>query len=190
LRRARLTSAEVMKMNTKGMALAPSKHLRSTLGFVLGAVLTLSACGPQEVGAAAIVDGKVIKDKDVQTVALQLNTLAQGEQKLSTGNVVLSLILAPYVSSEAARAKKSVSDSAVRKVIAKVGKPSPSTMEFVRMQLALQALDEASRASILTKIAKARITVNPRYGTFDAKQVALVASSPNWIKASATPGAK
>jgi hypothetical protein len=179
-----------MTMNTRGMALAPSKHLRSTLGIVLGATLTLSACGTQEVGAAAIVDGKVIRDTDVQTVALQLNTLAEGEQKLSSSNVVLSLILAPYVSSEAARAKKSVSDAEVRKIIAKVGKPSPSTMEFVRMQLALQGLDEASRASILTKLGKARITVNPRYGTFDPKQVALVASAPNWIKASATPVAK
>jgi hypothetical protein len=149
----------------------------------LGATLVLSACGAQEVDAAAIVDGKVIKDKDVQTVSLQLSSLAQG-QKLSSSNVLLSLILAPYVASEAARTHKSVSDSQVRKLIEKVAKPAPTTMEFVRMQLALPALDETSKTSILTRIGKAKITVNPRYGTFNAKQVALVPSSPNWIKAS------
>ena len=58
------------------------------------------------------------------------------------------------------------------------------------MQLALQSLDQASKTSILTKLGKAKITVNPRYGTFDAKQIALTPISPNWIKASASSAAK
>jgi len=160
------------------------------LGMVIGATLALSACGAQQGGAAAIVDGTAISDKDVQTVSLQLNKLAAGQAKLPVATVILSLILAPYVSQEADRTGKKVTDAQVLKLIAKVGKPAPATMEFVRMQLALQTLDQASKSAILTKLVKAKITVNPRYGRFDAKSVALVPTSPNWIKASATPVAK
>ena len=185
--------------------MASSQHMRSTVGktrtsrlgfatrslvFLFGATLALSACGTQEAGAAAIVNRTAIRDKDVQTVSLQLNKLAQGQQELSSSNVLLSLILAPYVLAEADRSGKSVSDSQARKVVEKVTAPSPLTIEFVRMQLALPSLSQTSKTSILAKLGKAKITVNPRYGTFDAKKVALVPSSSNWIKASATPGAK
>jgi hypothetical protein len=179
-----------MKMKSKGRALTPSKHLRSTLGIVLGAAMALSACGAQQVEAAAIVDGTAIKDKDVQTASLEVNKLAQGQQQIPSSRILLSLIVAPYVLAEASKAGKTITDAEVRKVIAKVDKPSPPTMEIVRMQLALQSLSEASKVSIVTKLLKAKITVNPRYGTFNAKQIALAPSAPNWFKASATPAAK
>jgi hypothetical protein len=178
--------------------LAPQQHLRSTVGrtsrpglptviwvLVLGATLALSACGAKEAGAAAIVNGTVISDQDVQTVTSQLNTLSDVEQKLSSSDALLSLILAPYVLAEAERAGKTVSASQARKVIDKVADPSPTTVEFVRMQLAVPQLDDAGRAAVVKEIGKARITINPRYGTFDAKRVALNPISPNWIKATA-----
>ena len=135
---------------TKGTALASLEHTRSTLvktrtsrlafatvscALVLGASLALSACGNQAANAAAIVDGTTIGDKDVQNVAHQLNALGQGEQKLSSSNVLLSLILEPYVSAEAIRTGKSVPDAEVLKVIEKVQEPSIPTVNFVRMQL-------------------------------------------------------
>jgi len=160
------------------------------LTVLLGATLVLSACGAQQLGAAAIVNGTAISDKDVQTVALQLNTLAQGQAKITPSTVLLTLIVAPYVLAEAKRSGKSVSDSQVLKVIGKVPGLSPSTMDFVRMQLGLQSLSEASKFSILAKLATAKISVNPRYGTFDAKQIALQPISPDWIKASAASAAK
>lgn len=185
--------------------MAPLQHLRSTLGkpgtsrlafpsafatLLLGATLVLSACGAQEAGAAAIVDGTAISDRDVQTVSEQLNPLSPGGQKLSSSNALLSLILAPYVLAEAQRTGKTVSTSQARQVIAKVADPAPSTLTFVQMQLAVQQLDQASRNSIVSKIAKVKITINPRYGTFDAKRIALTPISPNWIKASAASLAK
>jgi hypothetical protein len=160
-------------------------HHRKLLTLVLGATLALSACGAQEAGAAAIVNGTVIRDQDVQTVSTQLNTLGDVQQKLSSGSALLSLILAPYVLAEAERAGKTVSASQARQVISKVVDPSPSTIEFVRMQLAVQQLDDASKAAIVKEIGKAKITINPRYGTFDLRQVALTPISPNWIKAGA-----
>ena len=193
---------------TKGTVLAPSLSLRSTLGrtrasrlvfptgfataLLLGATLTLSACGAvQEASAAATVNGTVISDQDVQTIPAQLNTLAQdGQEKLTPSNALLSLILAPYVLDEAKRAGKTVSPADARKVVAKLANPAPSTLRFLEMQIALSQLDEASKASIVKELGKAKITVNPRYGTFDATQVALTPSSPNWIKPSASPPAK
>ena len=68
--------------------------------------------------------------------------------------------------------------------------PSPSTLLFVQMQLAVQQLDEASKTTIVGQLGKAKITINPRYGTFDAKQVVITPISPNWIKASASSPAK
>jgi len=150
---------------------------------ILGAALALSGCSTQEAGAAAIVDDATISDKDVQSVTLQLNPLAKD---LTPSAVLLSLILAPYVNAEASRAGKGVTDAQARKVIAKVASPSSRTVEFVRTELAIQSLDAAAKTSIVAKLRKAKITVNPRYGTFDLKQVAVVATSPNWIKVAGT----
>ncbi|MHB8274215.1 MAG: SurA N-terminal domain-containing protein [Dermatophilaceae bacterium] len=183
--------------------MAPSQHLRSTLGrtrasglafataLVIGATLVLSGCGAQEAGAAAIVNGTVISEQDVQSVPEQLNKLAQGGQQLRTSDALLSLILAPYVLAEAKRAGKTVSASQARLVIAKVSDPSPSTIEFVQMQLAVRQLDQASKTSIVNELGKAKITINPRYGSFDAKKVAIAPISPNWfVKTDAVPPAK
>jgi len=185
--------------------LAPWQHLRFTLGtsctrrsgfptvfltLLLGATLTLSACGARETGAAAIVNGTAISENDVETVADQLNALTPAGQKLTTRDVLLTLILAPYVQDEAKRASKTVSASEARKAIAKVTDPTPATIEFVQMRLAAPQLDQAGGAAILSKLGKANITINPRYGTFDAAKVAITPSSPNWIKATAPSPAK
>lgn len=170
----------------KGTALAPSQHLRSTLGFtltlVLGATLALSACGTQQPGAAAIVNGTAIRDQDVQKVAVQLNALPEIQEKLTLNVILLDLILAPYVLTEADKAGKTVPEAEVRKIVDKVPNPSPATTDFVRMQLAIPGLSKASRSSILATLAEAKITVNPRYGAFDLKQAAILPITPNWIK--------
>lgn len=167
---------------TKGTALAHSQH-RRLLTLVIGAALALSGCGAQQPGAAAIVNDTIIRDQDVQTVASEVNKVA----KVSVNDVLVSLILAPYVLAEAERTGRTVSDAQARKVIAKVSEPSAPTITFVRMQLAVQQLDEASQGAIIAALGKAKVTVNPRYGTFDSKKVELTATSANWfVKAGAT----
>ncbi len=157
---------------------------------MLGATLALSGCGAQQAGAAAIVNDRVISDQDVQNVAKELTVIIPDGQKLSSTETLFSLILAPYVSAEADRAHKTVSVSEARKAIDKVADPAPATIEFVRMQLGFRRLDQASKVSIANVLRKAKITINPRYGTFDAKQIAMIPTSPNWIKASAPSPAK
>lgn len=185
--------------------MAPSQHPRSTLGkpypsrrgfptvflsLVLGATLALSGCGAQRPGAAAVVNDTVISDQDVQTVSGEVSQIVPGGEKLSLSNALLSLILAPYVLAEAKRTGKTVPDAEARKLLAKVAKPSPPTLTFVKMQLAVQQLDDASKAAIVSKLEKAKITVNPRYGAFDAEQVVINPTAPNWIKTTAPSPAK
>jgi hypothetical protein len=174
--------------------LGTTRTSRSTLPkafamtLLLGASLALTACGAaQESGAAAIVNDAVISDQDVQTVTAEVNSISPEGEKLSLSNALLSLILEPYVLAEAEKAKKTVSDAEARKLIEKVADPSPRTISFVQMQMVLPALDQTARESIVKELGKAKITVNPRYGTFDPTQVTLTPASPNWIKPSATP---
>jgi hypothetical protein len=180
----------------KGTALAPSQHLRPTLGstltsgtaravvVLLGATLALpalSACGTQQPGAAAIVNGTAISENDVQTVTGQFNAIPR-VAKAAPRDVLYNLILAPYVLAEADRAGKSVSEAQARKVIGnQVANLSPATMDFIRMQLEIPTLSKASQTTILSTVARAKITVNPRYGTFD-RQAGVLPTSPNWIK--------
>ena len=187
---------------TKGTALSPSQNPRATSGrtrtswmafvavLLLGATVAVSGCGAQQPSAAAIVNDTVISDQDVQSVSNQLNKLATDGRQLKTSDALLSLILAPYVVAEAKRVGKTVSGSQARQVIAKVTDPSPSTIQFVQMQLEIQGLDQASKTAIVNQLGKAKITVNPRYGTFDAKQVSLTPITPNWFKATAPSATK
>lgn len=171
--------------------MAPSQHLRLMLGsartrtsrpagataLLLGATLALSGCGAQRPDAAAVVNDTVIRDQDVQIVSDQVNEIAE----VSVNNVLVSLILAPYVLAEAERTGKTVSASQARKVIAKVSEPADSTITFVRMQLAVQQLDEASQAAIVKALGQVKVTVNPRYGVFDPAKIALTPNASNWF---------
>jgi hypothetical protein len=160
------------------------------LTFLLGSTLGLSSCGTQESSSAAIVNGASISEQDVQSISSQVNALAQGGQKLTTSDALLSMILAPYVLDEAKRVHKTIGESQARLVVKKIANPSAATLRFVEMQIAVQELDQASRNRIVGELEKAKITVSPRYGTFDLKQIKVVPISPNWIKASASTPVK
>ena len=188
------------------MALAHSQHSLSTLGrprsfrrpfpaafltVLLGATLGISACGPQEASSAAIVNGVSISDQDVQSISDQVNALNQGGQKFSPNDALLGLILAPYVRDEARRVHKTVAESQAKDFIkSKIPHPSAATLTFFEMNLAAQGLDQASKNLIVGELNKAKITVNPRYGRFDPKQIKVIPISPDWFKASATTPVK
>jgi hypothetical protein len=184
---------------TKGTALTPSQHIRSMPGttrasrtprrrfeaaplvLLLGATLALSGCGTQQAATAAIVGGNPISEQAVQSVARQ--------QDVSSSTALLGLILAPYVVAEGNRVRQGASDDEVLAVINKVTKPSLATAQFVRTRLVLGKLTPESQIAVVNQLSKAKVTVNPRYGTFKAL-LGLVPSSPNWIKVSTSPEAK
>lgn len=178
---------------TKGTALTArltsSARMALPAALVLGAAVALSGCGAQP-GAAAIVNDRVISNHDAQVAADQTNAAVPGlQQKLTPANTLVSLILAPYVLAKASASGHGVSVSQAEQILAKVPNPAASTVEFVRTQLALQSLSPQDQQAILDEVGKAKITVSPRYGTFDPKKLALDTNArPNWIsKDSATP---
>jgi hypothetical protein len=174
---------------TKGTALAPSHHLRplTSLALLLSVTLGLSACGAiQQSGAAAIVNGTAISDQDLQTVVKQINSVAPEGQKAPTNDLLVKMIVARFVLAEADRAHKTISDADARKTFPDLPNPAPPTMKLFRMQGLVAQLDQASRDAIGKEIDKAKITINPRYGTYDATK-GIVPNSPNWLKPSPTP---
>jgi hypothetical protein len=89
---------------------------------------------------------------------------------------------------------KGVSEDQARVAVKEIKNPTPATLQFVRTSLAANALSEQARTAVLSEVSKAKITVNPRFGTLDRKQLTLRPPAPDWIKpaapsATATPGA-
>ena len=174
---------------TKGTALVPSHHLRplTSLALLLSVTLGLSACGAiQQSGAAATVNGTAISDQDLQTVTTQLNSIAPEGRKSPTREFLVNMIVARFVLAEADRAHKTISDADARKAFPNLPNPAPPTMKLFQMEGVLPQLDQASRDSIGKQIRAAKITINPRYGTFDVAK-GIVPNSPNWLRPSATP---
>lgn len=166
----------------------PSVRTAAPAALVLGAAVLLSGCGAQQPGAAAVVDGRVISDTDAQQVAAQISTVPGVQQKVTPADTLVSLILAPYVLDQAEKDGKGVSESQARAAVKEIKDPAPATLDFVRTSLAANGLSDRARAAVLADVAKAKITVNPRYGTLDRKKLQLTPPAPNWIKAT-TPSA-
>jgi len=147
---------------------------------VVGA-LGLSGCG--QAGVAAIVDGRVISEKDAQIATEQLNDQFRPSPALTTKDVVDLLIWAPTLIDQAASMGQSQSESLARSRLPAVHDPAPATIEIVRAQGALSALqsDTTVQAALLAKIKTLKVSVNPRYGTFVADAGTLQASTPNWL---------
>jgi len=151
--------------------------------LLLGGGLVLTACGAvNEAGAAAVVDGRVISDSALQTVTDQLNTSPRVQTKLTPRDVLVTEIIGPWVLDAASAAGRGVSESQARALAPEITNPSPDTVEFLRVNAAAQQLDQSFGPDLLAKIAKAEITVNPRYGTFDAKSFTITPRIENWLK--------
>jgi len=75
-----------------------------------------------------------------------------------------------------------------RAAVKEIKNPSPATIDFVRTSLAASGLSDRARAAVLAEVGKAKITVNPRYGTLDRKKLQLTPPAPNWLTP-ATPSA-
>jgi hypothetical protein len=146
-------------------------------------VLVLSGCGTAN--TAAIVNGTRISERDAQ-VAVQQVHQAQPDSTLDTPNAVASLIMAQFINQVANASGKGLSDSAAAAAVPQIVNPTPTTLELVKASLAWSQLTSAEQTEAVNAAAKADITLNPRYGTFNAKRIQFEKSAPNWLKASRT----
>jgi hypothetical protein len=100
---------------------------------------------------------------------------------------VSALITAPFILDVANRIGHPQTASAALAAMPSITDPAESTIEVVRAQSAIQYLSDTDKTAIISALDRAKITVNPRYGTFVPTEARLVATSPNWIVA---PGSK
>ena len=172
------------------MKVLPTGRKSLSAVLVLGAALALTACGPQQAGAAAIVGDRVISDKDIQTAAQETNKGVQGlRQPITSQQTLRFLIIAPYLLDAAAKGGHGVSESEAKQVLSKLPNPSPATIEFVRAILASQLVTPEEGQVVESRLRKAHVTVNPRYGKLDLATLQFDTTPPNWIKSTPAPTA-
>ena len=162
----------------------------------LGAAATLvlaagwtAGCSSADPSAAAIVDGQVIKDADLTTIMTDLKRNPRNADLTSTkvlGDLILAKVVqahagelkAPMLSVEAMRAQLEAPDAS-----GKSGGPyAPVTLEAMRDVNVLGAVWQSpSQNRAVEFMQKAQVTVNPKYGEFDAQRLGISPVMPNWM---------
>jgi hypothetical protein len=163
------------------------KAVRALRGpiVVIAAAVALGVSGCATADTAAIVNGHTISEREAQEAARQIQE-AQPDSGLDTGGAVSSLIMAQFINEVADKVGKGLSDSAARAAVETIEDPSSATLELVKASVAWNNLSSDERNEAIADAQKAKITINPRYGTFDAKTMQFDVSKPNWIKAQPT----
>ncbi|MEP7159957.1 MAG: hypothetical protein ABI746_02530 [Dermatophilaceae bacterium] len=166
------------------------------------AALALTGCAGAVPGAAAEVNGSVIRESSVTAILDDVNSQRQGPP-LDASNVVQAMILNEIVATSPGVVLPVVSADEARSVIQKsptsaggglgVQEPSQPLVEFMRVSIAVDKADAAktlTREKLTALVKDAKVTVNPRYGSgFDGQQ-GLVNTPPNWfVTEGATGGA-
>jgi hypothetical protein len=161
-----------------------ARALRGPIVVIVAAVaLGVSGCATAD--TAAVVNGHTISEREAQEAARQIQA-AQPDSGLDTPSAVSSLIMAQFINEVADKSGKGLSDSAARAAVETIHHPSPATLELVKASVAWNNLSSDQRNEAVSDAQKAKITINPRYGTFDAKSMKFDVSKPNWIKAQPT----
>ncbi len=158
-------------------------RVRGTLAAVaLGGVLALTGCGTNN--TAAVVDGTRISQTDASLAAQQINKQFKPDTPLTTSDALGLLIIAPTIISAAEAAGHPQSEDSARSRLGAVQDPSEATVELVRANTALQSFDQSNTAALLKQIRALRVSLNPRYGTFDPAKPGIVTTNASWISSS------
>lgn len=161
----------------------------TTAAAALTVAVWLTGCGASSPGTAAVVDGQRIEQNDLDAATRDLAPLGAGGQTIGKKDVLLALILRPFVIDAAQRRGTMVSQSQAREALAaQVPDPSQGALDFAQTSLVVRNLPQQELTQVQQRLAKADITVNPRYGSFDPKQ-GMVAVQQNWLVPTATPAA-
>lgn len=174
-----------------GSAQSP-KRLAAALVAGATAVALLGGCGfGTRQQAAAVVNGQVITQEDVQTTYDQL----QAAKYDFTEDVVLTaLVAAPLLENAVAPSGGWKPDATYAQVLTTIPDATQATKDFVAAVSLIQAktMTPAQVETYRTDLKKADISVNPRFGHIvhsDQGPIyfSIGQSSPNWIKPSPTP---
>lgn len=160
-------------------------------------VTGLTGCSSADPSAAAIVDGTVIKDADLWAVVHDLAKIPRNAEVGAT-DVLPVLIQAEVVQKHAAELNApTIGADTIRtqlRALVPPGQPEPDWSDatiktFQDAALLAPVLRGQSQKKAIELIQKADITVNPRYGAFDRKELTLVPATPNWMVPTPEPTA-
>lgn len=161
----------------------------SAATLALAALLPVSGCAGQNPNTAAVVNGTVISEKDIDAASRDLAALGTSGQSITKQDILLALILRPFVVEAAQRRGTMVSQSEARAALAKeIPDPSPATLDFAQASLVSRRLPQQELTALAQQIGTASVTINPRYGAFDLQR-GMVPAPENWLDAAAQPTA-
>ncbi|WP_217994359.1 hypothetical protein [Austwickia chelonae] len=150
----------------------------------------LAGCGNMDPSAAAIVDGHVIKEADLAAFIEDVKRMP-GTSSPVAAEVLTQLIISKVIVTNAEELKITpISADTVRQQLKefdqggqKIEGWHDSTIEVLRgIQMANSLKQNPVRQAAMQRMQKSEVTVNPKYGQFDRQRIAMVPSTPNWMK--------
>ena len=144
--------------------------------LALGASLTMAGCSTKT-NTAAIVDGRTITLDEVTTATREINQAVDPSQPVTAAQALSVLIWAPAVIDKAAQNGFPQSDSQARSVLP-MQDPDPATIRIVQY---INAVDHVSAAERMEIAQHLKVTVNPRFGTFDKSKGLVAPLRPNGL---------
>jgi hypothetical protein len=182
------------RSETRVSARTPRRIAAAAVAAALAA--GLSACSPDQLGAAATVGGRTVSVTDlhdaVEAVKSGNPDLAQVEGL--DRYLLFDLIAAPYLLDAASAAGMGVSSAEAAAALPKASNPDAHALLALQTQLAFQNLRQANDTQSLEKVRRqlesAGVKVNPRFGSFDpagvteVNKATIVDQQPNWLATS------
>jgi len=159
--------------------------------LALGAALVTAGCGDTQANRAAVVDGTVIPETEVQATMAEVNGMdpALLKDKLTPSSALTALIQGPVILDYLASKGVVVSETVAREDAKQRGieDPSDGTLEVIRLANSLStaqqngALGQGEAVELTQKLTSLKVSVNPRYGTFDREQAVVGVTTPSWV---------
>lgn len=166
---------------------------RALAALTLGAALVTTGCGSLETNRAATVDGTVITEDEVQAVMTEVNSMQPAllQEKFTPSSALTALVRArPAISFFAENGVVASDSVAAQEARTRgVSDPSDATIEVIRFVDALsqaassQKFTATDETELVKRISEQKVTVNPRYGVFDANTAAVGTATPPWVTA-------
>ena len=148
---------------------------------IAAAALALTGCGRAD--TAAVIDGHVITESGVLAASEQIGQYATAA--LPPQDILNRLVVLPPVLDVLAERGVTISDAAARSAVSGITDPSPYLLDLARLDLAIGQMTQEDMQEVVSRLQEADVDINPRYGSFDPQQAAVVATDPEWIVGSA-----
>ena len=174
----------------KARSAQPARRV-AVLGIAaIGAASLLGGCGFEtRQQAAAVVNGQVISESDVQQTYDQLKA---AKLDFAENIVVTALVAAPLLKDAVSTSGSWQPDETYASVIASIPGATDTTKEFVEAVALIQSqkMTPADVDAYRADLKKADISINPKYGSVVPSNEGPVyftigQTTPNWVKPAA-----